>query len=201
MKKQVALSTFVALVAGAIVVSSAGTPLLAQRGQSGASAKPAASASKDAAFIRTAADDGMAEVDHGQLATQNASSADVKQFAQRMVEDHGKANDELKALAQSKGVTLPTETDKKHKNKMDKLSKMQGPDFDRAYMKDMVKDHKDDVEDFRKEARKAKDGDLQGWASKTLPVLEEHLAMARKTNDIVQGSKRTGNRETGSTKK
>ena len=75
------------------------------------------------------------------------------------------------------------------------------PDFDRAYMKDMVKDHKHDVSEFKKEAKKAKDPDVQKFAQSTLPTLEEHLAMAQKTDDVVQGSKRTGNRETGSTKK
>jgi putative membrane protein len=117
-----------------------------------------------------------------------------------MATDHGKANDELKALAASKGVTLPADVDKSHKSKMDKLSKLSGADFDRAYMKDMVKDHKKDVGEFRKESKKAKDADLQKWAQSTLPTLEDHLAMAQKTSDVVQGTKRTGNRETGSTK-
>jgi Predicted outer membrane protein len=157
--------------------------------------------SGDRKFMQKAASDGMAEVQLGTLAKDKAASDEVKSFASRMVTDHGKANDQLKSLAASKGVDLPADTDKDHKKKMDKLGKLTGPDFDRAYMKDMVSDHKKDVSAFRKEAKGAKDADVKGFASQTLPTLEEHLAMAHKTSDVVQGSKRTGNRETGSTKK
>jgi putative membrane protein len=172
---------------------------------SAAFAQPAAKGGSldhaDSKFMQKAASDGMAEVEMGQLAKERGMSDEVKSFANRMVTDHSKANDELKQLAASKGVALPTETDKSHKKKMDKLGKLQGPDFDRAYMKDMVKDHKKDVSEFRKEAKKAKDPDVKAFAQKTAPTLEDHLTMAQKTNDVVQGSKRTGNRETGSTKK
>jgi putative membrane protein len=155
----------------------------------------------DRKFMEKAAIGGMAEVQMGQLAKERGMSDEVKSFASRMVTDHSKANDELKSLAAAKGVTLPTDTDKKHKSKMDKLAKLSGPDFDRAYMKDMVKDHKEDVEEFRKEAKKSKDADVKKFAASTLPTLEEHLAMAEKTRDVVQGSKRTGDRETGSKKR
>lgn len=178
----------------------AGAALAALAMTAGAADKNGSVSSSDRKFMEKAAIGGMAEVQMGTLAKERGMSDEVKSFANRMVTDHGKANDELKQLASSKGVTLPTDVDKQHKGKMDKLAKLQGPDFDRAYMKDMVSDHKKDVSEFKKEAKKAKDSDLQGWASKTLPTLEEHLAMAQKTNDVVQGSKRTGNRETGSTK-
>ena len=157
--------------------------------------------SGDRKFMEKAAQGGLAEVQLGQLAKDHGMSDEVKEFGNRMVTDHSKANDELKSLASSKGVTLPTEPDKSDQKKADKLAKLQGPDFDRAYMKDMVKDHKHDVSEFKKEAKKAKDPDVQKFAQSTLPTLEEHLAMAEKTHDVVQGSKRTGNRETGSTKK
>lgn len=156
--------------------------------------------SGDRKFMEKAAIGGLAEVQMGQLAKDHGMSDEVKSFGNRMVTDHGKANEELKSLASSKGISLPTDLDRKHKSKMDKLAKLQGPDFDRAYMKDMVSDHKKDVSEFKKESKKAKDADLQKFASSTLPTLEEHLAMAEKTHDVVQGSKRTGNRETGSTK-
>jgi len=158
-------------------------------------------ASGDRKFMQKAASDGIAEVQLGTLARDKAASDEVKSFANRMVTDHSKANDQLKSIAASKGVELPADTDKSHKKKMDKLGKLTGPEFDRAYMKEMVSDHKKDVSAFRKEAKSGKDGDVKGFASQTLPTLEEHLAMAQKTNDVVQGSKRTGNRETGSTKK
>jgi putative membrane protein len=156
--------------------------------------------SADRKFMQKAAIDGMAEVQLGQLAKERGMSDEVKSFASRMVTDHSKANDELKSLASAKGVTLPAETDKKHRGTIDKLSKLSGPDFDRAYMKEMAEEHKKDVSEFKKEAKKAKDPDLQKWAQATLPTLEDHLAMARKTRDVVQGSKRTGDRETGSKK-
>lgn len=158
-------------------------------------------ASGDRKFMQKAASDGLAEVELGTLAKDKAASDEVKSFATRMVADHGKANDQLKSVAAAKGVELPADTDKGHKKKMDKLGKLSGPDFDRAYMKEMVSDHKKDVAAFRKEAKSGKDGDVKGFASQALPTLEEHLAMAQKTNDVVQGSKRTGNRETGSTKR
>lgn len=146
-------------------------------------------ASADRSFAEKAAMGGMAEVELGNLAQQKASSADVKQFASRMVQDHGKANDELKQIATSKGVALPTALDRKHKGDVDRLGKLSGADFDRAYMKHMVDDHKKDVSDFKKAAGSAKDTELKGFASKTLPTLEEHLQLAQKTHDAVKSQK------------
>jgi putative membrane protein len=135
----------------------------------------------DAAFMRQAAMDGMAEVDHGRLATQNASSADVKQFAQRMVDDHSKANDELKAIASAKKVTLPTTLDAKHQAMHDKLAKMKGAEFDKAYMTHIVSAHKQAVTLFAQEAKSGKDPEARAFAEKTLPTLREHLKLATDT--------------------
>src|SRR5689334_10757965 len=107
----------------------------------------------DSAFVTKAAVGGLAEVKLGQLATQKASSSDVKQFGQQMVDDHGKANEELKQLASSKGITLPTDLDAKHQATYDRLSKLDGAAFDRAYMQDMVADHNEDVSEFRRESK------------------------------------------------
>ena len=117
----------------------------------------------DQAFVKEAAVGGMAEVELGNLAKQNAASADVKQFGDRMVTDHGKANDELKQWASQKNVTLPTELDAKHKATRDRLAKLNGAAFDKAYMQDMVTDHKQDVAKFRKESTSAHDADLKAW--------------------------------------
>jgi putative membrane protein len=84
----------------------------------------------------------MAEVQLGKLAAEKALSQEVKQFGQRMVDDHGKANDRLKQLATTKGVNLPTELDRSTQREMDKLAKLSGADFDREYMKHMVSDHR-----------------------------------------------------------
>jgi putative membrane protein len=150
-----------------------------------------ASAGADAMFARTAAMDGMAEVEHGRLAAQNATHDEVKQFGQRMVDDHGKAGDELKSLASKKNVTLPTELDAKHKAMHDKLAKMKGDAFDRAYMSHMVTDHQQAVALFGKEAKGGKDADVKAWAEKTLPTLQEHLKMARSVNAKVSAGGKT----------
>jgi len=137
----------------------------------------------------------MAEVELGQLASQKAQSDQVKQFAQRMVQDHGKANDELKTLAQQKNITLPTDLDAKHKSTRDRLSKLSGAQFDRAYMQDMLADHRKDVSDFRKESQSGKDPDVKAWAAKTLPTLEEHLKLAESASHSAVGT--SGSRSSG----
>jgi putative membrane protein len=133
----------------------------------------------DKKFMMEAASGGMFEVEAGKVAAQKASAEDVKKFGQRMVDDHSKANEELMQLANSKGVTPPKEMNKAHKEKLDKLSKKSGKDFDKAYMDEMVKDHTKDVSAFKKEAKDGKDPDVKAWASKTLPTLEDHLKMAK----------------------
>jgi len=131
----------------------------------------------DKKFMMKAAQGGMEEVELGKVAAANPSNADVKAFGQKMVDDHSKANDQLKQLAQTKGVTLPTDMTKAQHKDMDQLSKMTGDAFDKAYVKMMVKDHKKDVAEFSKESKSAKDADLKSWAGTTLPTLEEHLKM------------------------
>ena len=137
---------------------------------------------RDRAFEKEAASGGMAEVELGTLAKEKAANADVKQFADRMVTDHGKLNDELKQWAQQKNVTLPTELDAASKTTKGRLSKLSGEAFDRAYMHDMVADHVKDVAAFKHASKTAKDPDLKSWATKTLPTLEEHLKLARETS-------------------
>jgi putative membrane protein len=149
-------------------------------------------------FVEKAAAHGLAEVELGKLAAQKASSSEVKQFGQRMVDDHGKANDELKQLASTKGITLPGAPDKAHQRDMDKMSKLSGEQFDREYMQHMVKDHKQDVKDFEKQSKGAKDADLKAFAAKTLPTLQEHLRMAQSTEQTVKtaaaGTRASGER-------
>jgi len=134
--------------------------------------------SHDRDFIMDAAMGGLMEVELGRLATQQGASDAVKQFGQRMVDDHSKANQELMSLASSKGITLPTELDEKHRAHMTKMSSMTGADFDREYVKIMVSDHRKDVSEFEKESTRGTDADLKAFAGKTLPTLQEHLRMA-----------------------
>lgn len=144
----------------------------------------------DRKFMEEAAHGGLAEVEHGKLAAQRASHPQVKEFAQRMVQDHVKANDELKTIAAARGITPPATLDRKHQRRMEKLRRLGGAEFDRAYMQQMVDDHKETVSLFEKQAKAGKDGDLKSFAIKTLPALNEHLTLARSTHDAVKAEKK-----------
>ena len=133
------------------------------------------SAADDSDFMKEAAVGGMAEVDLGKLAVTNAASSDVKKFGQMMVDDHTKANNDLKALAAKKGLTLPAGTDPSHKATMDDLRGRTGADFDKEYVEEMVDDHEEDVAKFEDESKNASDPDIRAFAAKTLPVLQKHL--------------------------
>src|SRR5688572_20100802 len=149
---------------------------------------------QDRNFLMDAAMGGMMEVELGRLAVQNGASDAVKQFGQRMVDDHSKANTELMSLATSKGVTLPTELDAKHREHVTKLSSRTGADFDREYSKMMLSDHNKDVSAFEKQSTKGADPDLKAFASRTLPTLQEHLQMAKALNGDRRGNSNRSNR-------
>jgi putative membrane protein len=133
----------------------------------------------DEAFVMKVAKGGMAEVELGKLASEKGK---------RMVDDHSKANDELKTLATTKKVTLPSDLNPEDKALRDKLTKLSGRAFDQAYMKAMLSDHIKDVNEFKMEAKSGKDADVKAWAAKTLPTLEEHLKMAREAGGAVRTS-------------
>lgn len=147
------------------------------------SASRAADATKEKnptqSFIKHAASGGLLEVKLGQLATERAKNPAVKQFAQRMVDDHSKANKELEAVAGQKGVQLSGKLNKKDQATFDKFADLKGEDFDREYIQCMLKDHEHDVAEFEKQARNATDQDVKTFAAKTLPTLREHLQMVR----------------------
>lgn len=124
----------------------------------------------------------MAEVELGKLATQKASSDAVKQFGQKMVDDHTKANGQLKEIASKENISIPDSLDPKHRSRIEKLSKLSGPDFDKAYAKDQVKDHQKDVSEFKSEAENGSNPNIKQFASSTLPTLQEHLSMAKDLN-------------------
>lgn len=142
--------------------------------------------SADQKFVKEAAQGGMAEVELGQLAMQNGSSEAVKKFGERMVYDHSKANDQLKELAANKGVSLPQTPGMKEKAIKMRLSKLSGDQFDKAYMKDMLEDHKDDIAAFQKESTSGSDADVKNFASQTLPTLQDHLKEAENIAPKVQ---------------
>jgi putative membrane protein len=137
-------------------------------------------------FMTKAAQGGMAEVEMGRIAVKNASNEQVKQFGQRMIDDHTKANDQLKSLAGKKNVTLPSDVDAKQRAGLDKLSKLNGAAFDREYMTMMVKDHQEDVAEFEKASKTESDPDVKAFAANTLPTLQDHLRLAQQTASQVK---------------
>jgi putative membrane protein len=140
----------------------------------------------DAKFAVAAANGGMAEVELGKLAQEKAINAKVKDFGAMMVTDHSKANDEMKALAQSKGITLPTAIDADEQKVKDDLSAKSGADFDKAYVNNMVDDHKKDIKEFEDASKNCKDAELKAFAEKTLPVLKKHLEAIQKIHDSMK---------------
>jgi putative membrane protein len=184
------------MITGAAMLMLSAAPAFAQ-----AKKAPArAGAGSDQAFVMDAAKGGMAEVELGKLAVEKASNADVKKFGQRMVDDHSKANDELKMVVSTKNITLPSGPNATQKATYDRLSKLSGAQFDAAYMRDMVNDHVKDVAAFRREAQGGKDSDIKAFAAKTLPTLEDHLKMARMTDQqVVSASSSKGHSASSST--
>ncbi|OUL18648.1 DUF4142 domain-containing protein [Nostoc sp. 106C] len=142
------------------------------------SAQPTLS-SADRQFVTEAAQGGLAEVQLGQLASQRGASNAVKQFGQRMVQDHSQANNQLQQLATQKGMTLPTGIGNENEKVRQQLSKLSGTSFDRQYMNHMVQDHVKDVSLYQRQAQQGQNPDLKAFAAQTLPILQQHLQQAR----------------------
>ena len=135
---------------------------------------------QDKSFLKDAAEGGNAEVSGSQVALKQSSSADVKTFAQMMVDDHGKAGTELKGLADQKGVKVSDTPSMTKKTEIKMLSERKGSSFDQHYADSIgVKAHQDTIKLFQKEVDKGTDPDVKAWASKTLPTLQHHLEAAQ----------------------
>jgi putative membrane protein len=134
--------------------------------------------SRDYRFVTEAAQGGMSEIRLGELAKQKGGSQAVRDFGQRMITDHSKANDELRQIVSNKGATIPTEMSRKANSEIDRFEKLSGPEFDKAYIEFMVKDHKKDLKEFKDGAEDVSDPDLKNFAQKTASVIEEHLRTA-----------------------
>jgi putative membrane protein len=141
----------------------------------GAESSPPKFSSADETFMMSAAQAGMVEVKLGEVATKKATQANVKQFGAMMVSDHSNANQQLRAIAAKNGVTLPSKLDAIHKSKVDKMSKLSGEQFDKAYVSEMVKDHEKLAAEFEKAAKTAQNLELKSFAATTLPVIKAHL--------------------------
>lgn len=137
-------------------------------------------------FAKKAALGGMTEVEASQLAVTKSTNPQIKDFARMMVTDHSKANEELKAIAKMKNMSLPASLDEEHQKKVDELNKKTGSDFDQAYVSLMVDDHKETLELMQEEAKDGKDSDLKAFAVKTAPVVQAHLDMITKIRDSMK---------------
>jgi putative membrane protein len=179
--------TTIAILA-AVAFWFAGTPVGAQQDggqdptqQSGAMHQAGSSKGPltDKQFAKRAAAGGMAEVRLGQLAQDKGQSDTVKNFGKQMVDDHSKANDQLKSTAAQENIQLPNDLNAHGQAVYSSLSQLSGAEFDKAYARDMVKDHRQDVAEFKDEASNGQDQAIKDFASQTLPTLMEHLKMAR----------------------
>ena len=155
----------------------------------------------EASFLQKAVADSMAEVELAKLARDKAMREEVKEFAQRMIEDHQKALTEGQSLASSNGVKVASGLDSKHEKLLKKLQGLSGGDFDREYMEHMLKDHRKDLREARRASRATERDDVTDFAGRTALTIEDHLRAAQATYDIAYGPKRTANRETGSTRR
>lgn len=133
----------------------------------------------DKDFAKKAASGGIMEVTLGEVAQKQATNEKVRDFGQRMVTDHGMANQQLMSLAEKNDLPITRDMDKEENKMVRHLSKLKGSDFDRAYMHHMVQDHEKDVAMFEKMARDAKNPELKEFAAKNVTVLQEHLKMAK----------------------
>jgi putative membrane protein len=133
----------------------------------------------DSMFVKKALQGGLAEVQLGQLTLQKSQNDQVKQFAQKMIDDHTKLGDQMKPIAQQVGVSVPTEPSKKDKQTMAKLQALSGPAYDQAYLKDMVKDHKQDLSDFQAEASNGSDPAVKDAAAQGSHIIAQHLQMVQ----------------------
>lgn len=186
------MKNFYIFCAGLLVLAMGTFMIAGQMQNSQAQTQTETKTPKPDKFWTEAAQGGMAEVMLANLALQKSQNEQVKTYAQMMIDDHTKANDELKTLAASKGATLPTEVNSKQKATMDKLSALASDAFDREYVKTQVKDHQKMAKLFQSQSEKGTDADVKAFAAKTLPVVQGHLEQARTLNDAMKAGKNGG---------
>jgi putative membrane protein len=164
------LMTYVALVALGVSLGWSGTAMAAKDTQVGVA---------DQVFAMMAAEGGLAEVQLGKLAADKAASPEVKQVAQRLVQEHTKANQELLTITGKKDISVPNQLDDTHEDVVKLFSRLEGAQFDREFLRYQVMHHEKDVAAFNLQAKEGQDPDLKAFAAKQLPVLQEHLQQVR----------------------
>jgi putative membrane protein len=165
--------------------SLAGAATKAQSAKPTAKTKSTPTSLSDSDFAKTAAEGGHAEVILGELAEDRAENKIVKNFGQRMVNDHTKADEQLKTAVADNNMPIPAQMNAKDRAAYSKLSQLSGAAFDRAYARDMVRDHEADIAAFRHEADDGKVPSIKSFAAQTLPTLEDHLKLAREALQTV----------------
>lgn len=165
-------------------------PYPTKKGEAPKAAATSAVAADDVKFMEKAAAGAMMEVELGKIAQQRAANPQVKQFAARMVQDHSKAGEELKKIAAAKGVALPPNVSRKHRKDIDELKTLAAARFDAQYMEFMVKDHREDIKEFDKQAKSGRDTEVKAFAAKTLPTLHEHLKLAEAAESAARSAKK-----------
>jgi putative membrane protein len=151
-------------------------------------------AQQDLEFATKAAEGGLMEVQLGELAQQQGKDEQVVEFGQRMVQDHGQANEKLKMIAEQKGIELPQELPEDAQQKYEELQQLSDAEFDESYMDEMVADHEEDIELFEEQAELGEDSDLRAFAEETLPTLREHLEHAKEVQSQITAAQRDGPR-------
>lgn len=134
---------------------------------------------KDAQFMEKAAMGGVAEVRLGQIALQNAANEEVKRFAHDLVNDHTVADQQLRNIAEKKNVDLPAQPGEEHRRTAERLAALKGPEFDRQYLSEMVKDHQETIDRYREQTVQGQDAEVRAFADRNLPVLQQHLDRAK----------------------
>lgn len=160
---------------------------------SGTGASGTALSSGDRQIVMNMAQQHMAEIETSRMAQTKSQNAQVKNFAQQMIDDHTRALGEVRQLAQSRKLTVPSELDRTHKARVNRLARLEGEAFDRAYLAQAgVSDHKKSHDMLRKAEARAKDPELKALAARTLPIVDQHLNSAQQLHkNTATGSGRT----------
>jgi len=176
---------------GALSVSAADNTTTSSAGSTTATSSGAKLDHRDTAFIKDAAQGGLAEVEMGRMAETQAQNPQVKQLGQRLVQDHTTANQQLMQIAQQAGVNVPSDTNRKETHMENKLQGQTGAAFDKAFVEHALTDHEKDIRKFEKASQDTKDPQLKAWIDKNLPILRQHLEMARAAGTSVGVDQRT----------
>ncbi|MES2015253.1 MAG: DUF4142 domain-containing protein [Pseudomonadota bacterium] len=189
------LSALLAVMAaqGQATSTDYGKPPTATQDSSAQAATSATLGASDQKILKNLAMENMAEIDAARMVQTKSDNDAIRKFAQQMIDDHGKVLDDVKQLAQARGVALPEVLDRSHQAKADKLAALSGAAFERAYLaRAGVADHQKSHKLLQAVLSQAMDADLKALVERTMPVVEQHLTAVRQLNrDTARGSSKT----------